>query len=483
MAITNTSASYSLTLRAELENQPGALGRVTSAIGEVGGDIGAIDIVRVGARHIVRDLTINARNGAHGREIVEHVRTLPGVQVVNVSDRTFLMHLGGKIEVNNRVPVKTRDDLSMAYTPGVARVCMAIAEDPSKAFSLTIKRNSVAVVSDGSAVLGLGNIGPEGAMPVMEGKAMLFKEFGGVDAYPLCLRTQDPDEIVRTVEAVATGFGGINLEDISSPRCFYIEERLQEKLDIPVFHDDQHGTAVVVLAALINALKIAGKRMEDVRVVISGVGAAGIAVTRMLLDSHVGEVILVDTRGALYEGRAEGMNPVKAEIAALTNRRREEGDLRRVLRGADVFIGVSSPGLLTASDLRTMAPEPIVFALANPVPEIMPEDAQGAARVIATGRSDYANQINNVLAFPGIFRGALDCQATRINSEMKLAAARAVAETVAEGELSEEYIVPSVFNRRVVELVSLAVAAAARRTGVARRQLANVPEEEIAGIY
>ncbi len=483
MATTNTSASYSLTLRAELENQPGALGRVTSAIGEVGGDIGAIDIVRVAAGHIIRDITINARNEDHGRQIVEHVRTLPGVQVVNVSDRTFLMHLGGKIEVANRVPVKTRDDLSMAYTPGVARVCTAIAEDPSKAFSLTIKRNSVAVVSDGSAVLGLGNIGPEGAMPVMEGKAMLFKEFGGVDAYPLCLRTQDPDEIVRAVEAVATGFGGINLEDISSPRCFYIEQKLQERLDIPVFHDDQHGTAVVVLAALLNSLKIVGKRMEDIRVVISGVGAAGIAVTRMLLDSHVGEVILVDTRGALYEGRTEGMNPVKQEIAAVTNPRHEKGDVHEVLRGADVFIGVSSPGLLTAADLESMAPDPILFALANPVPEIMPEEAQGKARVIATGRSDYANQINNVLAFPGIFRGALDCQATRINSEMKLAAARAIAETVGDTELNEEYIVPSVFNRRVVELVSLAVASAAQRTGVARRHLANVPEEEIAAIY
>ncbi len=483
MATTNTSASYSLTLRAELENQPGALGRVTSAIGEVGGDIGAIDIVRVAAGHIIRDITINARNEDHGRQIVEHVRTLPGVQVVNVSDRTFLMHLGGKIEVANRVPVKTRDDLSMAYTPGVARVCTAIAEDPSKAFSLTIKRNSVAVVSDGSAVLGLGNIGPEGAMPVMEGKAMLFKEFGGVDAYPLCLRTQDPDEIVRAVEAIATGFGGINLEDISSPRCFYIEQKLQERLDIPVFHDDQHGTAVVVLAALLNSLKIVGKRMEDIRVVISGVGAAGIAVTRMLLDSHVGEVILVDTRGALYEGRTEGMNPVKQEIAAVTNPRHEKGDVHEVLRGADVFIGVSSPGLLTAADLESMAPDPILFALANPVPEIMPEEAQGKARVIATGRSDYANQINNVLAFPGIFRGALDCQATRINSEMKLAAARAIAETVGDTELNEEYIVPSVFNRRVVELVSLAVASAAQRTGVARRHLANVPEEEIAAIY
>lgn len=478
---TNTSASYSLTVRAELENRPGSLGRVTSAVGEMGGDMGAIDIVRVTGRHIVRDLTINARNEDHGREIVEHVRTVPGVQVVNVSDRTFLLHLGGKIEIANRVPVKTRDDLSMAYTPGVARVCMAVAEDPAKAFSLTIKRNSVAVVSDGSAVLGLGNIGARAAMPVMEGKAMLFKEFGAVDAYPLCLDTQDPDEIVRIVAGVAPGFGGVNLEDISSPRCFYIEEKLQEQLDIPVFHDDQHGTAVVVLAALLNSLKIVDKRMEDVRVVISGVGAAGIAVTKMLLDAKVGEVILVDTRGALYEGRGAGMNPMKQEIAAVTNRDRATGDLRQVLRGADVFIGVSSPGILTEAALQTMAAEPIVFALANPVPEIMPEDTGGRARVVATGRSDYANQINNVLAFPGIFRGALDCQATRINSEMKLAAAQAIAETVGENELSEEYIVPSVFNRRVVELVSRSVAAAAQRTGVARRT-STEPEEDTAGI-
>ncbi len=478
---TNTSASYSLTLRAELDNRPGTLGRITSAIGQMGGDMGAIDIVRVTGRHIVRDLTINARNETHGREIIEHVRTVPGVEVVNVSDRTFLLHLGGKIEIANRVPVKTRDDLSMAYTPGVARVCMAIAEDPAKAFSLTIKRNSVAVVSDGSAVLGLGNIGPQAAMPVMEGKAMLFKEFGGVDAYPLCVNTQDADEIVRIVAGVAPGFGGVNLEDISSPRCFDIEAKLQEQLDIPVFHDDQHGTAVVVLAALLNSLKIVGKRMEDIRVVISGVGAAGIAVTKMLLDSRVGEVILVDTQGALYQGRAAGMNPVKQEIAAVTNRDRATGDLAQMLPGADVFIGVSSPGILTDADLATMAAEPIVFALANPVPEIMPEETGGRARVVATGRSDYANQINNVLAFPGIFRGALDCQATRINSEMKLAAAQAIAETVGENELSEEYIVPSVFNRRVVELVSQSVAAAARRTGVARRT-GTTAGEDTAGI-
>ncbi len=480
---TQTSASYSLTLRVELENQPGTLGGVISTIGTVGGNIGAIDIVRVSPEKIVRDITINARDDSHGREIVEHVRALPGVGVVNVSDRTFLLHLGGKIEIANRVPVKTRDDLSMAYTPGVARICTAIAEDPSKAFSLTIKRNSVAVVSDGSAVLGLGNIGPEAAMPVMEGKAMLFKEFANVDAYPICLRTQDTDEIVRTVEAIAPGFGGINLEDIASPRCFEIERILDERLDIPVFHDDQHGTAVVVLAALLNSLKIVGKRMEDVRVVITGVGAAGIAVARALLDAGVGDIVLVDREGAVYEGRQKAMNAVKQEMAPLTNKERLAGDVHEAVRGADVFIGVSSPGLITAEDLARMSSDPIVFALANPVPEILPEATEGKARVMATGRSDYPNQINNVLAFPGIFRGALDCQAVRINSEMKLAAARAIADTLGEGELSEEYIIPSVFNRRVVELVSNAVVAAAQKTGVARRQKKNVPEEEMASIY
>ncbi len=320
-------------------------------------------------------------------------------------------------------------------------------------------------------------------MPVMEGKAMLFKEFANVDAYPLCLRTQDTDEIVRTVEAIAPGFGGINLEDIASPRCFEIERILDERLDIPVFHDDQHGTAVVVLAALLNSLKIVGKRMEDVRVVITGVGAAGIAVARALLDAGVGDIILVDREGAVYEGRQKAMNAVKQEMAPLTNKERVAGDVHEAVRGADVFIGVSSPGLITAEDLARMASDPIVFALANPVPEILPEATEGKARVMATGRSDYPNQINNVLAFPGIFRGALDCQAVRINSEMKLAAARAIADTLGEGELSEEYIIPSVFNRRVVELVSNAVVAAAQKTGVARRQKKNVPEEEMASIY
>ncbi len=475
--VVSTSASYSLTLRVEMVNQPGMLGRVTSEIGAVGGDIGAVDIVRVSPERIVRDITVNARDDSHGSEIIERVRHIEGVRVVNVSDRTFLLHLGGKIEIAPRAPIKTRDDLSMAYTPGVARVCRAIAEDPSKVFSLTIKRNSVAVVSDGSAVLGLGDIGPEAALPVMEGKAMLFKEFANVDAYPICLRTRDPGEIVRTVEVLSTGFGGINLEDIASPRCFEIEEELQKRLDVPVFHDDQHGTAVVVLAALLNALRIVRKKVSDVRVVISGVGAAGVATAKILLDSGVGEIVMLDRAGIIYPGRPEGMNPVKEEIAKLTNRDGLRGDVHRAIAGADVFIGVSSPNVLTAQDLRSMAPDPIVFALANPIPEIMPEDSIGLVRVMATGRSDYPNQINNVLAFPGVFRGALDCQATTINHSMKLAAARAIADTVGPNELNEEYIVPSVFNRRVVENVSLAVASAAQKTGVARRTVKNVPEE------
>ncbi|MEJ7654907.1 MAG: malic enzyme-like NAD(P)-binding protein [Chloroflexia bacterium] len=477
--VANTSASYSITLRAEIQNQPGALGRLTSAIGEVGGDIGAIDIVRAGGGRVVRDITINARDDVHGREIVARVRAIEGLRVVNVSDRTFLLHLGGKIEIANRAPVKTRDDLSMAYTPGVARVCMAIHDDLSKAYSLTIKRNSVAVVTDGSAVLGLGNIGPEAAMPVMEGKAMLFKEFANVDAYPICVRTQDPDEIIRTVELIATGFGGVNLEDISSPRCFYIEEELQRRLDIPVFHDDQHGTAIVVLAALLNSLKITGKRIDSIRVVVNGVGAAGVAVIRALHDAGVGEIIGLDTQGAIYTGRPQAMNSFKEEIAAYTNPDRIGGSLHDVLRGADVFIGLSSPDVVTADDLGRMRPDPIVFALANPIPEIMPEVAMGRVRVMATGRSDYPNQINNVLAFPGVFRGALDAQAFTINSEMKLAAAQAVAETIADQDLTEEYIIPSVFNRRAAENVAEAVADAARRTGVARRQSQTAPDDEM----
>ncbi|QQS34094.1 MAG: NAD-dependent malic enzyme [Acidobacteriota bacterium] len=463
------NASYSVTLRVRIHNQPGKLGEVTTAIGKAGGDIEGIDIVSVGRDHLIRDITVNAASEHHDKEIVAAVSDIDGVEVVNVSDRTFLMHLGGKIEIVSKVPLKTRSDLSMAYTPGVARVCQAIQKDPEKRFNLTIKKNTVAVVSDGTAVLGLGDIGPAAAMPVMEGKCQLFKEFGGVDAFPICLNTKDPHEIVQTIKNIAVAFGGINLEDISAPRCFEIEERLQEELNIPVFHDDQHGTAVVVLAALINALKITGKRMEDIKLVVNGIGAAGVACSKIVMAAGVKNIIGCDTTGAIYQGRKENMNWVKDWYARNTNPDKEQGTVHDVIKGADVFFGLSAPGLLTASDLDTMAKDPIVFAMANPTPEIMPEDAEGHVSVMATGRSDYPNQINNVLCFPGIFRGALNCRASRINEAMKLAAAHAIAETIAEEELHPDYIIPSVFDRRVVEAVAARVEDAAYSSGVARR--------------
>jgi malate dehydrogenase (oxaloacetate-decarboxylating) len=464
------SASYSLTLRVRLSNRAGTLGELTTAIGRAGGDIGAIDIVSVGRDAIVRDITVNAGSNEHGKQIVEAARDIDGVEVVNVSDRVFLMHLGGKIEVVSKTPLKTRADLSMAYTPGVARVCEAIHRDPEKAFTLTIKRNTVAVVTDGTAVLGLGDIGPAAALPVMEGKAQLFKEFAGLDAFPVCLSTKDPDEIVRTIKAISTTFGGINLEDISAPRCFEIEDRLKEELDIPVFHDDQHGTAVVVLAALINAVKIVGKRMEDLKLVVNGVGAAGVACTKIVMAAGVRNIVGCDQTGALYRGRTENMNWVKEWYTQNTNPDNERGSVHDVMRGADVFFGLSAPGVIGVEDLKKMKADPIIFAMANPVPEIMPEEAAGHASVMATGRSDYPNQINNVLCFPGIFRGALACRASAINEEMKLAAANAIASIITESELHPEYIVPSVFDKRVAEAVSRAVEEAAYRTGVARRE-------------
>jgi malate dehydrogenase (oxaloacetate-decarboxylating) len=464
------SASYSLTLRVKLSTRAGTLGEVATAIGRAGGDIGAIDIVSAGSDYIVRDITVSAMSSEHGEKIVEAVKDIDGIEVINVSDRTFLMHLGGKIEVVSKMPLKTRADLSMAYTPGVARVCLAIHEDPEKAFTLTIKKNTVAVVSDGTAVLGLGDIGPAAAMPVMEGKAMLFKEFGGVNAFPICLNTKDPDEIVRTVKSISTAFGGINLEDISAPRCFEIEDRLKEELDIPVFHDDQHGTAVVVLAALINALKLVGKNMSDIKVVVNGVGAAGVACTKIIMAAGVRNVIGCDQEGALYRGRLERMNWVKDWYSRNTNPNEEQGTVHDVIKGADVFLGLSVPGVINENDLKQMAEKPIVFAMANPTPEIMPEDAEPYVAVMATGRSDYPNQINNVLCFPGIFRGALACRASRINEEMKLAAAKAIAGIISDNELHPEYIVPSVFDKRVAEAVARDVEAAAQATGVARRR-------------
>ena len=464
------TASHSLTIRLEIQNQPGMLGKVTSAIGKAGGDIGAIDLVEVRKKTIIRDLTFKASDERHGQQVVERLKAIGGVKVVHVSDRTFLMHLGGKIEIKGKIPVKTRDDLSMAYTPGVARVCMAIHHDPEKAYTLTVKQNSVAVVTDGTAVLGLGDIGPNGAQPVMEGKALIFKEFAGVDAWPLCLATKDVDEIVTIVKAISPAFGGINLEDISAPRCFEIEERLQKALDIPVFHDDQHGTAVVVLAALINALKVVKKRLPDVRIVITGAGASGIATAKLLMKEGAKHIVGCDRAGAIYAGRTENMNSMKEWFAKHTNPRKIRGTAGEALVDADVFIGLSGPGVVSLKDVKAMNREAIVFAMANPVPEIQPEEAGAFVRVMATGRSDYPNQINNSCCFPGFFRGMLDVRAKRVNDQMKLAAAHALAAIVAKSELSDEYITPSMFDARVVPAVAAAVAEAAVKTGVARKQ-------------
>src|SRR3954447_12508475 len=453
------SAQFSATLRVRLDDSPGSFARLATAIGETAGSLGAIDLVRVERSRKVRDVTVMAGNQEHLDRIVEAVHAVEGIEVEHVSDRTFLMHLGGKIEVVSRVPLKTRDDLSMAYTPGVARVSSAVARDPASVWNLTIKANTVAVVSDGTAVLGLGDIGPEGALPVMEGKALLFKEFGGVDAFPICLATKDADEIVRVVQAISPVFGGINLEDISAPRCFEIERRLRETLDIPVFHDDQHGTAICVLAALLNALRVVEKRIEDVRIVTTGCGAAGMAVTRILQSAGARWIVGCDEGGALYRGRP-GLNEAKLDYAATTNPDNLQGTADEVLEGADVFIGLSVPGAITPEGVRGMAPRAVVFAMANPNPEVDPEAIEACAEVIATGRSDYPNQINNVLAFPGVFRGALDVRARTIGESMELAAACAIAATIADDELSADYIVPSVFNKKTATAVAAAVSAA-----------------------
>lgn len=470
-----TGGGYSFTIRAQYPNRPGMLGLIASTIGEAGGDIGAVDIVQISGARMCRDITIAGRDDVHGREIVKKVRALKGVVIRSVSDPLFLMHLGGKIDVHLRVPLKTRSDLSMAYTPGVGRVSMAVHDDPSSVWTLTIKRHTVAVVTDGTAVLGLGDIGPEAALPVMEGKAMLFKEFGGVDAWPICLDTKDPDEIVRTVKLIAPVFGGINLEDISAPRCFEIEDRLKEELDIPVFHDDQHGTAVVVLAGLLNALKIVGKKMEDLRMVLSGVGASGIACTKMLLSVGVKDIVGADRSGIIYKGRKENMNSAKEWFAEATNPRGLKGTIHDAMEGADLFLGLSAPGIITVDDVKKMNRDPIVFAMANPDPEVRPEEALPFVRVMATGRSDYPNQINNVLCFPGLFRGALDARASEINEEMKIAAAHAIASAVSKSELHEEYIIPSVFNKGMQRALARDVANAAYRTGAATRRRRAYP--------
>ena len=433
------------------------LNRVTQKISDLGGNIGAIDIVRPEPDALIRDITIFTHNPEHGEKLVEGLREIEDVEFINFSDRTFLAHLQGKIEINNRLPLSTRDDLSIAYTPGVARVCTEIHKNPENAYKLTIKGNTVAVVTDGTAVLGLGDIGPKAAMPVMEGKAMLFKQFADIDAWPICLDTTDTEEIISIVKALAPGFGGINLEDISAPRCFEIEERLRNELDIPVFHDDQHGTAVVTTAALINALKLVRKKPKDIKVVVSGAGAAGTACSKMIMHLGVKNLIGCDSKGAIHNQRTD-INQSKRWFADNANPDQEQGSLKEVLKGADVFVGVSAPNILDAGDIRNMEKDAIVFAMANPDPEILPEDARPVAAVVATGRSDYPNQINNVLCFPGIFRGALDCRAKTITEEMKLAASHAIAETLDEQHLNPDYIIPTVFDKSVTPKIAAAIA-------------------------
>jgi malate dehydrogenase (oxaloacetate-decarboxylating) len=454
--------SFSLTIRVALPNQPGMLARVTSAIASVGGNFGQIDLIEQTRATTIRDITVDAYSLEHNEEILQVVKALPDIKVIDVYDRTFNLHRGGKISVISKISLKRQSDLAMAYTPGVARICTAIANDPQQVYNLTIKNNTVAIVTDGSAVLGLGNLGPAAALPVMEGKAMLFKEFAGIDAFPICLNTQDTEEIIRTVQNIAPVFGGVNLEDISSPRCFEIEARLRETLDIPIFHDDQHGTAIVSLAALINALKLVKKTIGEVCIVINGAGAAGVAIARLLRQAGAENIIMCDSKGVLSQDRTD-MNPEKLEFAVPSS-----GTLEDAIAGADVFLGVSAPGVLTRSMVRLMAENPIVFAMANPIPEIQPELIMEDAAIIATGRSDYPNQINNVLAFPGIFRGALDCKAATITTSMYLEAAYAIASLVSPSQLDKEHIIPSVFDERVAIAVAGAVQLAARSEGIAR---------------
>jgi malate dehydrogenase (oxaloacetate-decarboxylating) len=464
------AATYTFSFQAQYANRPGMLAEIASAVGERGGSIGDIDVVKSSPTTMIRDISVSARDSDHAREIVEHVRAKRGVQVKSVADRVFMSHRKGKIEIRNKVPVTSRRDLSVVYTPGVARVCLAIDKDPSMAYSHTIKGNTVAVVSDGTAILGLGDLGPEAAMPVMEGKAMLFKAFGGVDAWPICLATKDQDEIVEIVKAIAPGFGGVNLEDISAPRCFYIEERLKKEMDIPVFHDDQHGTAVVVLAAAINSMRIVKKNLEDIKVVVLGVGAAGVACSKILMSAGVKNLIGVDRSGIIHKGRADNMNFMKEWFADNTNLEGVSGSVSDAMEGADLFLGLAGPNMITVDDVKKMNRDPIVMAMANPDPEIRPELCSPHVAVMATGRSDFPNQINNVLCFPGLFRGVLDVRASEINEPMKLAAAEAIAAAVSKNELSAEYVIPSVFHPTVFKNVAKAVADKAIETGVAQRE-------------
>ncbi len=462
MADLTPNSSFSLTIRLQIPNRVGMLASVTQAIATSGGNFGQIDLIEQTRQVSTREITVDAASTEHAETIVQAVKALPDVKVVNVYDRTFNLHRGGKISITSRIEIKNVSDLAMAYTPGVGRVCMAIAEDPEQVYSLTIKQNTVAIVTDGSAVLGLGNLGPVAALPVMEGKAMLFKEFAGIDAFPICLASQDTDTIIETVKQIAPVFGGVNLEDIAAPRCFEIEARLREELDIPVFHDDQHGTAIVTLAALFNSLKLVNKSMSEIRIVINGAGAAGVAIARLLQKAGAEKIWMCDSKGIISTSRTD-LTPEKQEFAV-----KAQGTLAGAMQGADVFIGVSAPGVLTPEMVRAMAKEPIVFAMANPVPEIQPELIAKDVAIIATGRSDYPNQINNVLAFPGVFRGALDCRASVITPTMYLEAAMAIASLVTPTDLCREHIIPSVFDKRVAPAVASAVQNAARKEGVAR---------------
>lgn len=455
------SVSSSITVRLQVQARPTAVSELTTAIEKGGGIVTALDVTASGHERISVDVTCATRGEEHAAEIVEALRQLTGVVVERVSDRVFLLHLGGKLSIESKVPIRNRDDLSMVYTPGVARVCEAIAARPADARNLTIKRNTIAVVTDGTAVLGLGDIGPLAALPVMEGKAALFKRFGDIDAFPIALDTTDVDQIVETVCAIAPVFAGINLEDISAPRCFEVERRLRERLDIPVFHDDQHGTAIVALAALTNALKVVDKDIARVRIVMSGAGAAGTAVLKLLLRAGARDVVVCDIEGVVHAGRP-GLHESLRWTAEHTNPRGATGSLAAALAGADVFIGLSAPDILTGDDIATMAPDSIVFAMANPRPEVDPDDAAQHAAIVGTGRSDFANQINNVLAFPGVFRGLLDAQSHRVTDDLLLAAATALASVVSEDELNPTYIIPSVFNPEVTTRVAAAVEAAAR---------------------
>lgn len=455
--------SFSLTIRIQTPNSAGKLASVTQAIAEVGGNLGEIKLIEQTRKLSLRDITVDATSTEHAEQIVQALKSLQDIKTIDVYDRTFNLHRGGKIHINSKLPLKSQAELAMAYTPGVGRVCKAIAAEPDQVHSLTIKSNSVAIVTDGSAVLGLGNLGAEASLPVMEGKAMLFKEFAGIDAFPICLASQDTESIIATVKNIAPVFGGVNLEDISAPRCFEIEARLRQELDIPVFHDDQHGTAIVSLAALINALKLVNKSLEDALIVINGAGAAGVAIARLLRKAGAGKIRMCDSKGIISQDRPQ-LTAEKREFAVAAT-----GSLADALSGADVFLGVSVPGVVNPEMVRSMAKEPIVMAMANPIPEIQPELVTDDVAVMATGRSDYPNQINNVLAFPGIFRGALDCRASEITAKMYLEAAHAIASLISPTDLDKEYIVPSVFDERVVTAVAAAVQSAARQDGVARR--------------